>query len=195
MEAGNRATSVLETPRLILEPLVPEHAVEMVPVLAHPALYEFIGGRAPTVEELTHRYLLQSTGPGNRSRANDGRTPNPEPMDEPEIWLNWIIRSRNTAMAAGFVQATVRGGGKTDSETTAELAWVVGRKHQGRGYATEAAQAMVSALTRCGVARFAASIHPGNGASAVVAARLGLLRTGIRDAEGEDLWHMASPAG
>ncbi|MBP3043045.1 GNAT family N-acetyltransferase [Arthrobacter jiangjiafuii] len=195
MEAGNRRTSVLETPRLILEPLVPGHAVEMVPVLAHPALYEFTGGRAPTVEELTHRYLLQSLGPGSRSRATDGSTQKPEPLDEPEIWLNWIIRTRNTALAAGFVQATVRRGGKTDNETTAELAWVVGRKHQGRGYATEAAQAMVIALTRCGVARFAASIHPGNGASAGVAERLGLLRTGIRDADGEDLWQCEAGPG
>lgn len=195
MEAGNPGTSVLETPRLILEPLAPEHAVEMVPVLSHPALYEFIGGRPPTVEELSHRYLLQSTGPGSKSRATGGRTPTPEPLDEPEIWLNWIIRTRNTALAVGFVQATVRRGGKTDSGTTAELAWVVGRKHQGRGYATEAAQATVTALSRCGVDSFSASIHPGNRASAVVAARLGLLPTGFRDDDGEDLWHMASQAG
>ena len=49
----------------------------MVLVLADPGLYEFIGGRPPTLGELTDRYRHQVVG-----RSVDGR----------EELLNWIVR-------------------------------------------------------------------------------------------------------
>lgn len=161
--------TVLKTGRLILEPLLPDHAAEMVPVLAHPGLYEYIGGLPPTLEVLTHRYILQSGGDPSGA----------------EIWLNWVIRTQESGDAAGFVQATVDAGG-----AAADLAWVVGEEHQGRGYATEAARAMVDWLIRQEVTRFSAGIHPANIPSAAVAARLGLRRTGLRDADGEEIWQL-----
>ena len=147
---SQRATgAIVETAQLTLEPLHPEHAPEMVPVLAHPGLYEFTGGLPPTLEVLTHRYILQSGGDPSGA----------------QIWLNWVIRIRETGSAAGFVQATVEAG-----RTAADLAWVVGKEHQGRGYATEAAQAMVDWLIRQKITSFSACIHPANIRSAAVAA-------------------------
>ncbi len=163
------AGTVLETAQLTLEPLHPEHAPEMVQVLAPPGLYEFTGGLPPGLEVLTHRYILQSGGDPSGA----------------QLWLNWVFRTRNTGSAAGFVQATVDAG-----SSTADLAWVVGEEHQGRGYATEAAQAMVDWLIRQGVVRFSASIHPANVPSAAVAARLGLTRTGLLDPDGEEIWKL-----
>ncbi|GAA3287291.1 GNAT family N-acetyltransferase [Arthrobacter citreus] len=169
MISQNAGGSVLNTCRLILEPLNPDHAKEMVPVLEHPGLYEFTGGHPPTLEALSHRYVLQSGGDPSGS----------------ETWLNWIIREQETGSAAGFVQATVAAGGHA-----ADVAWVVGQKHQGRGYATEAASAMVDWLIQQGVGRFYASIHSRNASSAAVAAHLGMARTGRMDSDGEEIWQL-----
>jgi RimJ/RimL family protein N-acetyltransferase len=96
-------------------------------------------------------------------------------------WLNWIVRERETQLAIGTVQATLQG---APGRLSAELAWVIGVAHQGRGYATEAASALVSWLRRHEVNAFAAHIHPEHGASEGVAVRIGLIATdGMLDGE------------
>jgi len=76
------------------------------------------------------RYDLVSPGlPAGRSP--DGR----------EEWCNWILRREPGGEAVGYVQATISGEGRR-----AEIAWVVGLPWQGRGYATEAARALVGWL-------------------------------------------------
>ena len=61
--------------RVVLEPLAVEHAVEMVGVLSSPSLYVLIGGRPPSLSDLTTRYLRQTA----------------EPESGHEAWLNWIV--------------------------------------------------------------------------------------------------------
>jgi hypothetical protein len=56
----------------------------------------------------------------------------------------------------------------------AELAWTVATQHQHRGYAQEAAGAMVTWLRSRGVDRFVAHVHPEHRASIGVALTLGL---------------------
>ena len=131
--AGYRrpVTGELETERLVLEPLEPGHAEEMVAVLADPELYRHTGGQPPSVDELRRRYELQARG-----RSDDGTA----------LWLNWIVRERSTGAAVGFVQATV-----AIASRTADVAWLVGVPFQGRGYAREAAGAMVDRLREEGV--------------------------------------------
>src|SRR3954464_15235028 len=102
----------------------------MVPVLADPALYVFTGGDPPSAAQLGKRFERQARG-----RSADGR----------ELWLNWVVREREGGGAVGDVQGTgepVSGG--------AEVAWVVGTGFQGRGYAREAAVAMVAWLRERG---------------------------------------------
>jgi RimJ/RimL family protein N-acetyltransferase len=73
----------------------------------------------------------------------------------------------------------------------AAIAWVVGARWQGRGYAAESAQALVRWLREHGVTTIVAAIHPGHAASAAVARRAGLAPTAER-ADGEIIWRLAA---
>ncbi|MFD1933089.1 MULTISPECIES: GNAT family N-acetyltransferase [Nonomuraea] len=153
-----------------LTPLTVADADEMVDVLSGDDLYAFIGGSAPTLDGLRARYTRQVAG-----RSPDGQ----------EEWHNWIIRREADGQAVGYVQATI-----TEQGRRAEIAWVVGVGWQRRGYATEATQAMIARLFARDVDRVVAHIHPGNAASAAVAARAGLTPTDRFD-DGERLWERA----
>jgi RimJ/RimL family protein N-acetyltransferase len=156
---------VLLTDRLVLALLRLSDAREMHAVLASPELYRFTGGGPPSREQLTERYRRQIAGP-----------------DDPDVsWHNWIVRSRTTGSAVGYVQATVTG-------DTADIAWLVGVSWQRQGIAVEAASSMYAWLATGGVHRLTAHIHPDHVGSAKVAARLGLTVTGSTDAEGEQIW-------
>ena len=52
----------LTTERLVLEPLRPDHAHELAPVLADPALHAFTGGAPATEDELRARFARQASG-------------------------------------------------------------------------------------------------------------------------------------
>ncbi len=67
---------------------------------------------------------------------------------------------------------------------------MVGAAWQGRGYASESAQALVGWLREHGVVTFTATIHPDHAASAAVARRAGLAPTAER-ADGETVWRLA----
>ncbi len=158
----------IDTCRLILEPLQVAHAEEMVFVLGHAALYEYTGGAPPTLDDLRARY----------GRQVSGRSP-----DRRLGWLNWIVREREHLTAVGTVQTTV----VQEEDRVAEVAWVIGVPNQRRGYATEAAKAMVAWLGRHDVIAVVAHIHPRHAASIVVATRLGLTAT-CTILDGETLW-------
>ena len=138
-------------------------------MLSDPALYVVTGGEPPTVAQLEARYDRQVVG-----RSSDGL----------ETWHNWVVRERATGEAAGFVQATVT---STEAGPRAELAWVVGTPWQGRGIASEAATALVAAMTDAGAAEVVAHIEPGHAASEAVARRIGLHPT-AEVVDGEVRW-------
>lgn len=162
-DPGVLVAEEIETDRLTLEPLRPDHAAEMAPALDDPSLHEFIGGHPATEAELRDRYERQSAG-----ASPDGT----------QAWLNWVVRVRATGAPAGTVQATVTG-------DAAELAWVIAI--QRRGYAAEATAAMATWLRAGGVRTLTAHIHPDHTASARVATRLGLHPTDTVE-DGETLW-------
>jgi RimJ/RimL family protein N-acetyltransferase len=152
----------LESERLVLEPLGPEHAVELAPALDDVSLHRFIGGAPLGVEELRARFAHLARG---------------HPTD---LWLNWVVRERTTGRAVGHVQATV-------NEGCAYLAWVIGGAHQGRGFAKEATAAMAAWLRVQGVSCLRAHIHPEHAASVAVARSLGLRATDVI-VDGEVRW-------
>jgi RimJ/RimL family protein N-acetyltransferase len=158
----------ISTVRLILTPLGIEDAQEMVALLGGDALYEFIGGTAPSLEELRARFTRQLAGPEDRD----------------EVWLNWIVRLRSDQTAVGTVQATVM---PRTQPRSADVAWVTGLAYQGRGFASEAAVALVRWLRGAGVVTIVAAIHPDNDPSAAVASRAGFHRTG-EILDGETIW-------
>jgi RimJ/RimL family protein N-acetyltransferase len=147
-------TPVLRTDRLSLAPLRPDDAAEMAVVLGDPALHAFIGGEPLDASELRVRFERIAIG-----RSEDGRA----------AWHNWIVRLDATGEATGTLQATV-----ATEQGTGELAWVIGVPWQGRGYASEAAQAVVAWLESTGLATIEAHVFPGHQASEKVAARAGL---------------------
>lgn len=163
------AAVLLESARLLLEPLTIQHAEEMIEVLAEPALYEYTGGEAPSAQELTERYARQTAG---RS------------VDDEQVWLNWIIRRRDSGEAIGFTQATLT---RTDEAVVADIAWVVAPQHQGNGFASEAASTMCRWLGRQGTEQFVAFINPANRPSVGVARNLNMHVTDVM-IDGEDRW-------
>ena len=163
----NGATPTLHTPRLRLDPLREIDAESMTIVLADPALHAFTGAEPLGAAALRQRFARLTIG-----RSGDGT----------QLWHNWIVRIATDGTAVGTVQATVAA-----DEPTAEVAWVIGVPWQGRGYATEAAQALVAWLESVGVTTITAHIHPDHEASAVVASRAGLSPTTELE-DGERVW-------
>jgi RimJ/RimL family protein N-acetyltransferase len=163
-----------ETERLRLEPLTESHAAELAPLLADPALHEFIGGAPLPESALTERY----------ARLQARRSP-----DGAQAWGNWLLRVRETGRAVGTVQATLPTAGPDAGP--AEVAWVVARVAQGRGYATEAASSLVRRLGEAGWT-VVAHVHPDHVASQRVARAAGLSPT-EQVVDGEVRW--ARPAG
>ena len=159
----------LASERLVLEPLRPEHADEMAPLLDDAALHTFIGGAPLARERLRARYERQAAG-----QSPDGA----------EGWLNWVARRRDTGEAVGTVQATLAERGGT---LVARVAWVIASAQQRRGYAREAAAAMIAWLRGAGASVFVAHIHPRHLASMAVARALGLAPTPTR-VDGEVRW-------
>ncbi|TQJ12252.1 GNAT family N-acetyltransferase [Kribbella jejuensis] len=159
---------MIATERLRLLPLQVEYAVPMAEVLSDPSLYTFTGGEPPTVQALEARYRRQLAGPDSAD----------------EQWLNWVTEYDDKLI--GYVQATLTG-------RTAEIAWVIGTAWQGRGFAKEAAQGLVTWLRAHGAREIVAHIHPDHTASAAVAAAIGLARTDLVE-DGEYLWSTAGPA-
>ncbi len=139
----------------------------MARTLADPALHRFAGGSPLDADAMRARFERLSAG-----RSADGE----------ERWHNWIVRLAETNAAVGTVQATV-----LPSRATAEVAWVVGVPWQGRGYAAEAAQALVQWLLEIGMTSIQANIHPDHAASEHVAARCGLSLTN-EVVDGERVW-------
>ena len=144
------------TERLDLEPLTVAHATELAPLLDDLRLHEFTGGAPASAAALADRYRRLEK---RRSPAGN------------QGWGNWVMRVRATGRAAGTVQATLPADGP------AEVAWVVAREAQGRGYAKEAARSLVALLLADGWA-VVAHIHPGHLASQGVARAAGLSPTG-----------------
>lgn len=155
---------MISTCRLDLLPLRVEHADEMAAVLADPALHTFTGGAPLSRDALLARYERLVAG-------------SPDPAQR---WLNWVIFLRDEDCLAGTVQATI-------TDQAAEIAWVVGTPWQGRGIASEAARGLVDWLATQPVRKVVAHVHPGNHASASVAASAGLAATDERQ-DGEVRW-------
>lgn len=167
--AGWPSAELIETARLILEPLRVAHAEEMAKLLADTSLYKFLGEQPATEDQLRSRY----------TRLVSGQSP-----DGQRGWLNWIVRDRERNDAVGTVQAETR---RTGAMMSAELAWVIGARYQRKGYAREAASGLMTWLRQREFRVFIAHAHPDHTASMAVARYLGLEPTDVIF-EGETRW-------
>ncbi len=154
----------LHTERLELLPISPDLAPEMFEGLQHPQLYKYIGGSPPPSRDwLFDRY----------ARLAAGRSP-----DGSELWLNWLLRRKDSSRLIGFVQATVQ-------HRRALVAYLLFPEASGFGYAGEAVTAMIGALERdAGVTELVATVHTKNRRSIRVLERLNFVQTALKkDAE------------
>jgi RimJ/RimL family protein N-acetyltransferase len=159
----------IRSERLLLSQLQPHHANELFPLLDDDSLHTFIGGTPLALEELRGRYEALAS-----RHSPDGT----------ETWLNWIVCKIPDRTALGLLEATV-------ARRSAFIAWVIGSRWQGRGYATEAAQAVVQwLLENLDVDAVVAHIHPEHVASERVAAHAGLTVTG-EVVDGERVWRLS----
>ena len=154
--------------RIAIVPQSEDHAEEMYSLLKDADLYLFTDGRPPaSAQELAKRFekLQCRTSP-------DGK----------QWWLNWVIKKVESKELVGYVQATVNDG-------MADVAWVIGRKHQRNGYATKATELMVAQLIRMGCSSFTCHIKAEHIASNRVAQKVGFSETGTVE-KGEMTWKM-----
>jgi RimJ/RimL family protein N-acetyltransferase len=136
-----------------------------------------IGAKIPAwwPEETDRRFL--------RLRVQDiDRDPNAEP------WLLWALVHR------GFERRMVGYAGfhgpPAPTNPKLELGYAIFPAFQGRGYAAEAARALMGwARVRHGIGHFVVSIAPGNEPSLALARRLGFVQTGEQwdDEDGVEL--------
>lgn len=144
----------LRTARLLLEPLVVADAPAMFQVLSDARVHRYLDQPPPpSLDHLRQVYARL-----------EARRP---PDDENVLWLNWVIRPHGQE-PIGFVQATV------PSPPSAWVAYLLGSAYQGRGYATEAARAMVEHLRLVyGVSCCRATVEVENRSSIRLLERLG----------------------
>ena len=157
----------LTTGNLVLEPLVAAHAEVTFDFLTEAALYHYLDyPPPPTVEHLAGVY----------ARLEARKSP-----DGSEHWLNWIVRPPGQT-PVGYVQATVSLSG------TAWIGYVFSKKHWGKGYATQAVQAMLEHLPMAyGVSRALATVEAKNEASIRLLGRVGFHAANQTELEGHEL--------
>ena len=141
---------------LVFEPLGPDHVDAMAALLCHAEVYRHIGGPPP----------LQQFRLGMR-RAIAG----PPPGREDERWINHAVRLAATGELLGRVEATVHG-------SIAEVAFLFGPAHWGRGHATSALRWLHDHLRALPDAptTFWGTTLPANTRSAALLERCGYLR-------------------
>lgn len=151
---------------MTLEPQVAAHAGELYAVLNDGEVFRYIDAvHQPASEEALRERL---------TRLESRRSP-----DGTEHWLNWVVRN-DAAMVVGYVQATVMPQGE------AEVAYVLGREHWGRGHGFAAMTTMLAELARgYGVKRATATLDPDNAASRALLAKLGFVFVSANDAAHE----------
>lgn len=140
-------------PAITLEPQTADHAVELYPLLADPALYTYIDRPPPdNLEAFTNRLR----------RLESRRSP-----DGSQQWLNWAVRLEDGELA-GYVEATVY------PDAAADIAYVLGSRFHRRGIATVACRQMLERLrVECHVAHCYATADRRNLASTALLNKLG----------------------
>jgi len=155
------------TPALTLEPLLASHAEEMFALLSDDEIYRYLDYAAPASAD----YLR-----GVYQRLESRRSP-----DAREAWLNWVIRPVDQPLA-GYVQATV------EPDRSAYVAYVLGSRYWGHGYAQRAVQAMLDHLVSAySVDRFLATMEADNQRSLRLLERLGFHPIASHELDGHQL--------
>jgi RimJ/RimL family protein N-acetyltransferase len=147
---------MFSTSRLYIEPLVVAHAEQLLVALDDERVGLFIGGPdVSTLEALLDRIEFVTAGPADSSKQ----------------WLNFAVLFKGTVI--GRLEATTYAG-SIDHPPYAEIAYLVGPRWWGNGFATEATRWLIEYLSTQGIVEVWACVVPGNQASINLARRVGL---------------------
>lgn len=161
----------LRTERLDLEPVHSAHAAEVWPQLNDGRMWKYFPSRRPaTLDDLRRLYDKWQRGSAH---------PN-------EVWCNWLCRERSSGTLIGGMQATV-----FPQQGDSYIAYAVYPLHQRKGYAREAARAVIAYVRDAyGVERFMAEMDTRNVPSQRLAESLGFVRAESVDA-GEYVYELS----
>lgn len=151
--------NVIETERLLLEPLAASRLDEFVALTADPETMRYWTPEGAFAREVAERNFEVSL----------------ERLRQHGFGRRWIVAKENRA-GLGFTD-TKRFGESCDdvSPDEVELGWMLVRSAWGRGYGTEAARAIRDeTFERLGLQSVVAVHHPENAASARVVEKLGM---------------------
>ncbi|MFB9660908.1 GNAT family N-acetyltransferase [Glycomyces mayteni] len=149
--------TVLETERLLLRPLAAGDAAALAPVNADPEVMRYIGSGEPRTLEQTEALCAKAAAHWNEHG-----------------WGAFAVTERATGDLVGLgILATPSF--LPEILPATEVGWRVARDRWGRGYAPEAARAVVGfAFGELGLDRVVSCIHADNAASVRVAEKLGM---------------------
>ncbi|MCX6047939.1 MAG: GNAT family protein [Chloroflexi bacterium] len=154
---------VLETERLRLEPLLPQHATQLFPVLSDLRIYTYIPEDPLSDQDaLRQRYQRLAI---RHSPEGD------------ELWLNWALQRKQEHDYIGVLQATV------SADQHATIAYMLHSAFWGYGYAQEACRCLLTALFDAyDLHHVDAEVDTRNQASWRLLERLGFRRVAFRQA-------------
>ena len=155
--------TILETERLLLEPLTPQHAPHLFPVLSDERIYTYIPEDPLSDQDaLLRRYQRLAT---HRSPSGN------------ELWLNWAVQRKREHDYIGTLQATVY------ADQHAAIAYMLNSAFWGYGYAQEACRRLLRLLFGAyHVHGVYAEVDTRNHASWTLLVRLGFRRIAFRQA-------------
>ena len=146
--------TVIQTPRLIIDPVTEADAKMMIAVLNEPDFIRFVGDRCVNTVAKARAYIVDRI---QASYHHNGLG-------------MWAVRARDTGQALGICGLV-----KRDWLPEIDIGFGFPRQHYGKGYGSESAFAVLNfAFQELGLARILAVTHPQNRASRQLLARLGL---------------------
>jgi ribosomal-protein-alanine N-acetyltransferase len=171
------APAVFESPRLVGRRLEPEDREAMLAVYGDAAAMRWVGDGTPLTPEECDRWLTV-TADNYRQRG----------------YGMFALVERATGAVVGFAGLVHPGG-----QAEAEIKYALLRSVWGRGYATEAARALLDyGAAAHGLEEIIATVAPDNHASQRVLARAGMRRGALRqdqDGSRTQLFHWRPPGG
>lgn len=155
-----RLCPLLDTDRLVLEPLGECHADAFFEPLHDDALYQWI-----SMDKPSSLVWLRAHWRGIECRLSP---------DCQTAWPTWAVRRKSDGAYLGRVDAEIT----LDMEAS-NVGYYLFPSHWGQGYATEAVRAVTQHLLRQGVHRLVATVTAGNTASERVLQKAGYLFTRV----------------